>query len=726
MKINRDSRHPIARRSRKIGVGMSKKLVGLFALVILALVLLAIRITYINFTDGEQYSRIVLSQAQQRMESRTIPYRRGDILDRNGTILATSEKVYNLILDCQVVNYERDSGEGTKSKPYYEATVNALHDIFDIPTDDIRGVLDGEDTKDRRYYILKDGVSISDKKAFEEYTDIDSEANQELSGEAKEQRSRIKGVWFEDDYKRSYPLGSLACDTIGFTYTANEAEMGIEGYYSDVLNGTDGRQYGYYDTENNEDSYVVQSIVDAKDGNNVISTIDVNIQQIIREAIISFNEEIAVQQGIEVSGSAQTPKGAENIAVIVMDPNNGEILGMDSTEWYDLNEPRDISAYYSETETANMTDTEKMAIWNQLWRNYCVTEAFEPGSTVKAITAAAALETGSVTGSEIFNCDGYEQVADRYIGCVAGHGDETLAEAIKYSCNDVLMQVAAKMGGTNLIKYQDLFKFGKKTGIDLPGEVSGMVFDENTMGEVELATSSFGQGFTCTMMQEAAAVCAIINGGTYYTPHVVSEITDSEGTVITKTDSTVERRVVSQVISDYLREAMGMVVEDVTGTGHSAKIDGYSMGGKTGTAQKLPREDENYLVSFLGFAPLENPQVMVYVVVDQPHAEKQDTSAYAITISRKIMTELLPYMNMFPDEALTGNEEGNAEDTATQSDPEAGTPDEETASDGVQDNESGSSGGGEDEEYGGGEDVSDESGGEYAADESGEEDYDNN
>ena len=645
-------------RRRKISGRMSKKLVGLFLAVILALVGLAVRITYINATEGEQYSRIVLSQAQQQYESRTIAFKRGDIVDRNGTVLATSERVYNLILDCLVVNDVTQDAEGNDVQKYVEPTVKALVEVLGMDEEDIRSRLESDETKNSQYQVLATNLSIEEKTKFEEYLDVESEENEDLTEDEILERQNVKGVWFEEDYQRVYPLNSLACDLIGFTYSDNEADWGIEGYYSSVLNGTDGRQFGYL----NSDADVEQTIIPAQDGNNVVSTIDVNIQQIIRDALETFEAEMA--------GGPNGDQAAKNVGVVVMDPNSGEILGMDSSGWYDLNNPRDLSSFYTQEEIDAMDNEATVEALNAIWRNFCISDAYEPGSTVKPMTVAAALETASISTSDNFYCDGYQMVANQRIRCSVypdSHGDQTLEETLAHSCNDAMMQIGADMGADTFLRYQDLFNFGSKTGIDLPGENTGILHTTDSMGEAELATSSFGQGFTCTMVQEAAAFCSVINGGYYYKPHVVSSITDSSGAVVETIDSVVERQVISSSVSDTVREYLGSVLES-GGTGTAAKVEGYSMGGKTGTAQKIPRDAGTYLVSYIGFAPLDDPQVVVYVVVDEANSDNQSNSAYAQSIAKNIFTELLPYMNIFPDE-------GTASGTDTVGEPEQGIED---------------------------------------------------
>ena len=625
--------------TRKINSRMRRKLVWLLGLVVLALIGLCVRITYINATQGTQYTQQVLSQSQQKYDSRTIPFRRGDIQDRNGVVLATSEKVYKIILDCRVVNSDED---------YIEPTIKAMVEVLGLDEEEIRDKLENEETKNSQYQIMKRNVSITDKKAFEEYENPDEETAASLSDEEREERSNINGVWFEEDYLRTYPLGSTACDLIGFTYTGNTADWGIEGYYSSTLNGVNGRQYGYF----TEDADVEQTIIDPENGNTVISTIDVNIQQVVEKYIQKFMEGMAF--------GPNGDEGAENVGVVVADPNNGEILAMASSDPYDLNDPRDLTQFYTQEEIDAMSEEDMLENLNLLWRNFCISETFEPGSTVKPMTVAAALESGSVSSGATYVCDGYQMFGDQQIKCSiypGYHGEETLADSLRDSCNDVMMQLADAMGAEEFMKYQDVFNFGSLTGIDLPGEARGILHIGSDMNVTELATASFGQGYTCTMIQEVAALCSVINGGYYYQPHVVSKILDEDGNVVKNIEPVMMKQTVSSEVSALVREYMGTVVEK-GGTGYAAKLDGYSMGGKTGTAQKISEETgtygSDYLVSFIGFAPLENPQVVVYVVVDEPNTQYQANSMYAQYIAKQIMGEILPYLNIFQDEAETG------------------------------------------------------------------------
>ncbi|MGN9125296.1 peptidoglycan D,D-transpeptidase FtsI family protein [Oliverpabstia intestinalis] len=616
---------------------MRMKLVWLFGMVVLAFVGLGIRITVINASQGNQYSKQVLSQSQQKYDSRVIPFKRGDITDRNGVVLATSEKVYKVILDCKVVNTKEE---------YVEPTIKALVDVMGLDEETVRKKLEDETTKDSQYQILQSNVSINQKKAFEDYTDVSGEeAKEKLTKEEIAERSNIKGVWFEEDYRRVYPLNSTASHLVGFTYTGNSADWGIEGYYSSTLNGVNGRQFGYY----NSDADVEQNIIDPINGNSVESTIDLNIQQVVEKYISNF-----------MDGMANGPRGAEgaaNVGVIVANPKNGEILAMATDNPYDLNNPRDLTSYYSQDEINGMDNDTMLENLYGIWKNYCISDAFEPGSTVKPLTIGAALDADVVQPSDTFVCDGYQMFGGTRIRCViypGAHGTETLSDLIKHSCNDGLMQIGALLGPEEFLKYQKIFNFGATTGIDLPGEATGILHTEESLssGSTELASASFGQGYTCTMIQEIAAICSVINGGYYYQPHVVSKILNEDGDVIKDVQPVVTKQTVSSDVSALIRQYMGTVMES-DGTGAAAKVDGYSMGGKTGTAQKYPREEKKYLVSFIGFAPLDDPQVVVYVVVDEPNTEYQADSLYAQYIYKGVMTEILPYLNIFQDEEVT-------------------------------------------------------------------------
>ena len=678
------------KRKPKFTKQMQVKLMVLFAFVLFILVALNIRIAYINVKSGDTYTRQVLSQKQY--DSQTIPYRRGEIQDRNGNVLARSEKVYNVILDCYEINSDED---------YLEPTIRAVVAAFGnssstedaekkITDEKVRSIITSEDNADSRYYVLKKLISADEKKTFEDSVSTSAEG---LSDAQIEERSNVKGVWFEETYKREYLMNTLASGVIGFSNSLNQGSAGVEAYYDDVLSGTNGREYGYLNT----DSELERTVIEPVHGNNLVLTLDVNIQQIVEKYIAQFDEEHADGPNSEELNG----KGSKTTGVIVADPKTGEILAMATNHSYDLNNPQDLSDLYTDAEVSALSQTEEgqKELSDALadkWSNFCVSQDFEPGSTFKPVTVSSALESGALTGDETFYCDGGEFVTDTQINCdnVYGHGEETLSQVIENSCNDALMQIAFKMGVSDFCKYQELFNFGSRTGIDLPNESSGTVYSENNMHEVELATSSFGQSLTCTMVQELAAFSAVINGGYYYKPHVVGQITNSDGGVVKNVEPILMRQPISARSSSMLRDYLEATVSE--GTGKKARVPGYRVGGKTGTAEKYPRGNGKYLVSFIGAVPMDDPQLVVYVIIDEPNVEDQSTGGYAMTIAQKIMMEVLPYLNIPQTEEITDEllaelgmtreeaESGRVAETQTPETNEDGTPvenadDEESA-----------------------------------------------
>lgn len=628
-------------KQRKLTKKMKIKLAGVFGCSLLALVGLLVGITWINAKSGNKYTQQVLTQSQQQYTDTRVPFRRGSITDRNGTMLANSVKVYNLILDCVEIN---------NNEKYKDPTKVALEEYFDIEQDVVDGLLTNEETKGSRYQILKKEVTMDERRAFEESLEVpESKEERETLGEEEiTRRQRVKGIYFEDTYKRIYPMGSLACDVIGFTDAGDTATWGLEGYYNSTLNGTNGRTFGYL----SDDSSLEQNIIDPVNGKNLTTTLDATIQEIVEKYISAFDR--ALSAGPNNKKNAKK-RGAENIAVIIQNPNNGEILAMASSGTYDLNNPRDLSGSYTEYEIENMDDEETKEALFDMWKNYCVSQNFEPGSTFKPVVVASALESGAITEENRFICDGGEEVGVDYVRCAVypdSHGSQSLGEVIQNSCNDGMMAIGRKMGTNLFLEYQRKFNFGTRTGIDLPSEETGLLFSEDNMYEMELSTSAFGQGFNCTMIQEISAISAAINGGTYYQPHLVKEITDEDGKTVKNVNPNVLKQPISEEVSAKIREYMGLSVTN--GTSRAAKVQGYSMGGKTGTAEKLnEKEKGNYLVSFIGFAPLDKPEMVIYTVVDTPNVEKQASSSYAQYLAQAIMSEVLPYMNIYQDEPTT-------------------------------------------------------------------------
>lgn len=640
------------KRKRFLG-RMQKKLFWVTAILTCGFIALIVRIWYINDKDGKRYEKIVL--AQQSYDSIEIPYRRGDILDRNGTQLATSEKVYNLIIEPK--NILQDD----KVK---KATISALTKYFDLTEAQIEEALSD---KSSLYKKMLKKLTYEQVKPFNDFV-------------ATKDGKNVKGVWFEDEYQRYYPYNSLACHAIGFTVSGNVGQGGMEGYYNDELNGINGREYGYL----TEDMTLERTTKEPVNGYNIISTIDANAQNIVEKKIDAF----------------MTQTGAKNVSVLVMDPNSGEVLAMANSNSFDLNEPYEDSAiaYQFNSEDGDvqaqidaLSDDERLDCLNKAWRNFIISDGFEPGSTYKTFTISGALEDGALKGDEVFFCGGKLDVEDWTIKCHnhEGHGQVSIEQALMQSCNVALMQIAQTEGRSTFAKYQNVFGFGKTTHVDLYGEAAGLVYSEDKLNPVELATSSFGQGLTVTMMQIGTAFCSVINGGDYYEPHMVKQIVDENGGVINNIEPTILRKTISSETSEFMRNALFEVVSN--GTARKAQVAGYTIGGKTGTAEKIPRGNGKYLLSFIGFAPVENPQVVVYVTVDEPNVEDQASSGLGTIIAQSIFQELLPYMNIYQSDTENKSEGADVGDQVATPIFEGNVPTEQLSEDLQKSTEEGSS-----------------------------------
>lgn len=601
---------------------MREKLAITVLVIMLALFALGYRLFRIQHDHGAEYNQKVLSQ--QKYDSREIPYRRGDIVDRNGTYLATTNKVYNLIIDPFQINSDQED--------YLDPTVSLLTELFHYDETELRTLL--MERSDSHYVRYAKQLTHEEKEKFEAR---EEEINRAFR--AKGSTQRVYGVWFEDSYLRHYPYDSLACHVLGFSLSdGTEGSGGIEQYYNSQLIGTAGREYGYL----NNDSNLERVIKSAKDGNTIVSTIDVKVQKTVEKYIAQF----------------ETEMGGDNVACIVMDPRNGEILGMATNHPFDLNHPRDLSGMYTQEVLDSMSEEMKAEACFKRWRNFCVSDTYEPGSTAKILTVASGMENGALTGDESFDCTGVLEVGGWEIHCSkrTGHGLLSVTESLMQSCNIAMMRIAQQVGKENFCKVQRLFGLGSRTGIDIPGEADtdALMHSPEDMTSSDLATNSFGQNFNCTMVQLAAAFASGINGGAYYKPHVVKQILNPQGGVIRDVRQEAVRETCSAETSAFLRKALLRTVSE--GTGKAAGVEGYEIGGKTGTAEKYPRKSGNYLVSFCGFAPADQPEVLCYVIIDTPHTEDQPHSSYASAVFHNIMAEILPYLNIFP---ISSNEDAD-------------------------------------------------------------------
>ncbi len=620
------------KKEKKFTFSMKRTLLVFFVLIIVCLIGLMVRVSFLQHSEGDSYTKIVLSQ--QEYNSETIPYRRGDIVDCRGTVLATSTDVYSLILDCKVL-CARES--------YMEPTLLALFSCFpELDQDEVKTII--KDKPNSQYNVLLKQLPYDRMKAF---VDMQSED------------ARIKGIWFEKSYVRSYPYSTLASSIIGFITPDGSGVNGIENYYDSALSGINGRKYGYLNSDND----LEKTVKDAKDGQTVVLTIDANLQSIVEQKIKEFND---TYTGIYRPGEA----GADHIGVVIMNPKTGQVKAMANYPNYDLTNPRDLSAYYSEDELDRMTDEETLDALNRLWQNFCVSYTYEPGSTAKPFTVACGLETGTLAGDEVYECDGFEEISNHTIHCVNiyGHGMETVEKSLMDSCNDALMQMSYAIGKDNFTTYQKIFGFGLKTNIDLPGEArtDSLVYTADTMKTVDLATNSFGQNFNTTMIQLAGAFCSLVNDGEYCQPHIVARTVDSDGNTVISNDGQVIKQTVSSETSKQIRGYLENVV--AAGTGKYAKVPGYSMGGKTGTAEISVaggKDVDNYLVSFIGFLPSDDPELVIYAVIEKPNVWDQAHSVFAQNLVREILEEALPYLNMFPDEPVASDAPTNEETTLT-------------------------------------------------------------
>ena len=620
---------------------MREKLAVMIIIILLAFAGLCVQLVRITNENQTEYQKKILSQ--QRYDSSTLPFKRGTITDVNGTILAVSEKVYNVVLDCKVM---------LDNEKNQSPTVDALVECFGVNKTELEKYIKEHPTS--QYYVLKKRQTYDEISPFLER----KETYNAQAKKSEEDIGNITGVWFEEEYIRRYPNNTLACDVIGFTGTDNNGTYGLEEYYNDELNGTNGREYGYL----NDDATLERTTVAAVDGNSLVSTIDANIQAIVEKYLLQFNE--------EHKNEYREGLGSTNTGCIVMNPNNGEILAMASYPNYDLNSPKDISAYYTEEQIQQMQEEETYYdTLNKLWRNFCISDTYEPGSTAKVLTMATGLETGKLTGNETYDCTGALDVADRHIRCNvrSGHGVLDFSGALEQSCNVAFMKMGETIGVKDMVKFQQIFNIGLKTNIDLSGEArtASLVFNEDTMGPTELATTSFGQGFNVTMIEMASAFSSVINGGYYYEPHMVSKITNSSGDTVKNIEPRILKQTVSETTSAMMREYLYATVAE--GTGKTARPAGYAIGGKTGTAEKAARDDENYVVSFIGYAPADDPQIVIYVVIDEPNVEDQPHASYATGVVRNILTEVLPYMHISKTEEMTITEQAEAEAALLQS-----------------------------------------------------------
>lgn len=607
---SRRNPHTVRRRRRKkrpkiFTRGMRIALFCVFIFFLFSFGGLFIRIYSIDKNEGDRYRKAALSQ--HAYTNTILNYQRGTIRDRNNTTLAVSIRKYDLVLEARTLlaNDEQRIETVTAISEYFTFDKTVLEDVIvKNPTS---------------MYLHIDGLR-----------QLDSEMVDGFKEKMKDNKN-IKGVWFEETYTRNYPLGSVACSLIGFLSSDQSGSYGVEESYNDVLSGTTGREYGYFDADMN----LQRTIKEAKDGNSVMLTIDANVQQIVEQEIADFQK-----NGV----------GAKRIGVMLMDPNNGEILAMASDKTFDLNNPQDLSSMYTQQQIEAMKPEKKNKKLLDMWSNFCIASDYEPGSTFKPFTIVAGLDENLINDDTSFFCRGYKKVVDTTIRCNnrSGHKTLDLRHSLMESCNVALMEIGQSLGRAKFFRYNKLYGFGQRTGVDLPGEQSGLVFTKERLNPVELATSSFGQTQTVTMVQMLSGFCSIINGGDYYQPHIVREIQNSNGDVVDRINPVVVKKTTSEDTSKKIRSYLESTVKE--GTASPAKVKGYSVAGKTGTAEKHKNGKllkGKYLVSFIGCVPADNPEVAIYVIVDEPNVRDQAHSTFATEFAAKLMKKVLPFLGQY-------------------------------------------------------------------------------
>lgn len=572
------------------------------------------RVLYMKVVHGAEYEAAAKNQQINRYDI-TIPPNRGSILDRNNQVLAISTTVYNVALDslqlaevAEQYPEEQEKTLTTLCEYFPELDYNTLKQYVTINPET------GELYMNNHWKYLVKGIERSVKEELE--------------------AMNLKGVYFEKSSQRSYPLNSSACHLVGFT--RGDAQWGLEGYYNSYMEGTPGRSFILY---NGADSVVHQDY-DAKDGDTIITTIDYNIQKIAEEVVAET--------------AAEWP--AKNVAAMVMDPYTGEIYAMAESHSFDLNNPNEIPEWETDTKyTENwdqLSSEEQLEYLNTMWKNFCVSDTYEPGSIFKPMLVAAALEEGVITPNSTFQCNGYTDIGGYRIKChlVSGHGNINVEQIMAQSCNMGVIQIANLLGADKFYEYQREFGFGDYTGIDLPGEAAGQLHSKESIGPTELATMSFGQTFNCTSIQVIAAFSSLINGGNLVKPHVVSQIVDADGNVVLENDTEVVRRVISEKTSAYMRTALKATVEN--GLAKKLEIDGYSIGCKTGTAQQGSRETNDlWTLSNMSYFPAENPKYIVFTVINQPsdYVEGVQTPT---PMTKKLIEGIIKYDNLEPTQPV--------------------------------------------------------------------------
>lgn len=564
-----------------------KKVLTVFLVCAAVLVILMVRLAELMLFESEYYAK----KAQDLHErERDIKAQRGEILDASGKVLAANRTV---------------------------CTVSVIHSQIEEPEEVIRVL-----SKELQMEEEKIRSRVEKRSSIER---IKTNVSKEIGDQIR--KYDLAGVKVDEDYRRYYPYGSLASKVLGFTGSDNQGIIGLEVQYDEILKGTDGKILTLTDARGVELPEAGESRLEPTAGNTLKISLDANIQKYAEQAAEKVREK----------------KSADRVSILIMNPQNGEILAMTDVPEFDLNNPFELNM-----DTTGMSEEEKQNALNQMWRNGCINDTYEPGSTFKIITASAGLEEGVVGLNDHFSCPGFKIVEDRKIRChkVVGHGAETFVQGAQNSCNPVFIEIGLRLGVEKYYRYFRQFGLLKKTGIDLPGEASTIMHKMEDMGQVELATVSFGQSFQITPIQLASTVSSLINGGRRVTPHFGTAVYDSEGALIRKLDFPLGERVLSEETSKTLGYVLEQVVDG--GSGKNAYLEGYHVGGKTATSETLPRSANRYISSFIGFAPADDPQVLGLCVIHNPQGVYYG-GTIAAPVIREIFDNILPYLGLEPD-----------------------------------------------------------------------------
>ena len=573
-----------------------RSIVLVFCVVAMVSLGLGGRLGYLMILRSEYY----MAQADElHQRERSIKAARGQIYDVTGTLIAANRTVctisviHNQITDADMV-------------------VDILSEKLDISKEKVRAAVEKYSSRE----VIK--------------TNVDKSIGDEI------RRFHLDGVKVDEDYKRYYPYGDLASKVLGFTGSDNQGIIGLEVKYESLLKGVDGTILTMTTAAGIELDAMAEERIEPIAGNDLYLSLDMNIQSYAQQAAEKVMEE----------------KGAKGVNVIIMDPKNGEILAMVSVPEFDLNDPftltETMKASVGEDELQSLTSQKKQELLNQMWRNPCISDTYEPGSTFKIVTATAALEEGVVSVNDGFYCPGYKIVEDRRIRChkTTGHGSETFTQGIMNSCNPVFIEVGQRVGVEAFYSYFDKLGLMQKTGVDVPGEASGIMHQMEKIGQVELATMSFGQSFQITPLQLITAASMVVNGGTRVTPHFGVKVVGSDGSFVRVLEYATEENVLSPKTCETMRQLLEKVVSE--GGGSNAIIEGYRIGGKTATSEKLPRSSNKYISSFLGVAPADDPQVIALLTIDEPEGIYYG-GTIAAPVVRDIFENILPYLGIYPE-----------------------------------------------------------------------------